>query len=187
MIIGLAGKIGCGKSTVADFLEREHGFHRHRMAGPLKDMMRCLGLTERHIEGDLKEVPCDLLGGKTPRFAMQTIGTDWGRDIVCQDIWTNAWRTTLPAGDVVCEDVRFPNEAETVRMAGGVVIRICRGDDKDVKHVSELQSFDTDYVLQNDGSVEDICRKVWNLALLLLDPDRSETFGSHTAHSQGKG
>ena len=48
-------------------------------------MLYQLGLGEAHIEGALKEVPCELLGGKTPRYAMQTLGTEWGRDTDQQD------------------------------------------------------------------------------------------------------
>jgi putative protein kinase ArgK-like GTPase of G3E family len=77
-IIGLTGLMGSGKSLAAQELERI-GFTRTRFAGSLKDMMRVLGLTEEEIEGNLKETACALLGGKTPRYAMQTIGTEWGR------------------------------------------------------------------------------------------------------------
>jgi hypothetical protein len=47
-----------------------------KFAGPLKSMCMALGLTEAHIEGHLKEVPCELLCGQTPRHAMQTLGTE---------------------------------------------------------------------------------------------------------------
>ena len=89
MIIGLTGYAGCGKSTVADYLVKKHGFTLIKFAGPLKAMMRALGLGEREIEGDLKEKPCGLLAGRTPREAMQTLGTEWGRQHFGQNFWVN--------------------------------------------------------------------------------------------------
>jgi hypothetical protein len=98
----------------------------HKMAGPLKSMMRAIGLTDEHIEGALKEVPCDLLCGKTPRHAMQTIGAEWGRDLIGGELWVNLWRATLPPGRVVCDDIRYPNEAAMVRFLGGLVVEVRR-------------------------------------------------------------
>jgi|SRR5579872_1680765 len=158
-IIGLAGRAGCGKSTAAAELVRL-GFTRVRFAGPLKDMMRALGLTDEEIEGRFKESPCALLCGRTPRYAMQTIGTDWGRDMIGPRLWVNAWETCvhrLPSHiPVVCDDVRFQNEADAVHRMGGVVIEIKRAavDAKAVLHPSEALQFDSDYVLDNNGTVE---------------------------------
>lgn len=125
-LIALTGLAGAGKSTVAKHLVAAHGYRVEKFAGPLKDMLRGLGLTERHIEGDLKEVPCGLLGGKTPRYAMQTLGTEWGRGLISPSLWADAWSSRAAAGRVVCDDCRFPNEADAVRRLGGVIIRVVR-------------------------------------------------------------
>src|SRR5262245_6513313 len=90
-IIGLTGKLKSGKTEAALHLCKK-GFTRVRFAGPLKNMMTCLQLTDAEIEGMLKEQPCDLLCGKTPRYAMQTIGTEWGRALIGEDLWVNAWK-----------------------------------------------------------------------------------------------
>lgn len=130
LIIGLSGLAGSGKSTAAAHLVHRHGFARVRFAGPLKAMMAALGLTHEQIEGSEKEVPCALLGGRTPRYAMQTIGTEWGRDLIAPDLWIRAWRAAVdavPAGQpIVCDDVRFPNEADAIRAAGGFLVRVER-------------------------------------------------------------
>ncbi len=48
--------------------------------------------TEDKIEGSLKAKPCSLLAGKTPRHAMQTLGTEWGRNCIGDGFWINLWR-----------------------------------------------------------------------------------------------
>lgn len=125
-LIALTGPAGAGKSTAAKHLVARHGYRVEKFAGPLKDMLRGFGLTERHIEGDLKEVPCDLLGGKTPRYAMQTLGTEWGRDLISPSLWVDTWSSRAATGLVVCDDCRFPNEAAAVRALGGVIVRVVR-------------------------------------------------------------
>jgi hypothetical protein len=127
MLIGISGAAGSGKSTAAEHLVEVWGFHRRRFAGPLKAMMKAFGLTDAQVDGDEKAIALDILGGKTPRQAMQTLGTEWGRVLVAPDLWLRAWRATLPSGvDVVVDDVRFPNEAEEIEARGGVLVHIAR-------------------------------------------------------------
>lgn len=131
-LIGLTGRKGAGKDTVAAVLF-ERGFANLKFAGALKamiaELLRYQGADEatidRMIEGDLKEVPTDLLAGKTPRWAMQSLGTEWGRDLIGENLWVDATMNkaaTLP--QVVITDVRFPNECAAVQEAGGRMIRI---------------------------------------------------------------
>lgn len=167
MIIGLTGLLGSGKSEVANHLVQNHGFLRIKFAGPLKDMMRALGLSEHEIEGDLKEKPCDLLCGKSPRYAMQTIGTEWGRDIIDPNLWVSAWRAAVertPANAcIVADDVRFPNEAETMRSMTphAAIVRVHRESAKrPASHSSETYAFPVDFVLSNDSSLEALYSKV---------------------------
>jgi len=98
-IVVLNGPPSAGKGTVAKYLVREHGFTLHKLAKPIKDMLRALpGITEEHIEGPLKELPTSILNGKSPRWAMQTLGKEWretmesddpeGLDFLCV-LWKN--------------------------------------------------------------------------------------------------
>jgi hypothetical protein len=161
-IVGIAGPIGSGKSTIAGILTSQFGFSRVRFAGPLKNMMTALGLSVRQVDGDLKEVPSDLLCGKTPRHAMQTIGTEWGRDLIGNDLWINAWKASverLPGNSaIVVDDVRFPNEADAIREAGGVLLMVTRGVTEaalaGVPHASEVFDFDPDCHIVNNGTIE---------------------------------
>ena len=48
--------------------------------------------SEEEIDGRWKEHPCSLLLNKTPRYAMQTLGTEWGRELIGENIWTHIWK-----------------------------------------------------------------------------------------------
>lgn len=153
-IIAFTGLAGAGKSTAAAHLVQRHGYERVRFAGPLKSMLAALGCTQEQIDGSEKETPCDLLCGKTPRQAMQWLGTEFGRNLIGDDIWIRAWKAAvdrLPAGvPVVVDDLRFPNEAEAVRAAGGVIVRIDRpGAGTAWNHVSEQYAIEAAKTLRN--------------------------------------
>ncbi len=171
-VIGFCGPAGSGKTFAAAHLARCHGFVRIRFAGPLKDMMRALGLSESEIEGDGKEKPSELLGGKTPRHAMQTIGTEWGREIIDPDLWARAWRRAadkaLAEGQsIVVDDVRFANEASAIWARGGRLVRIDRpaaGSASSAGHASENQDFPYDARLTNTGDPSELVHALNEMA-----------------------
>lgn len=123
-IIGLIGLKGSGKSTLAELLAAR-GWSRLPLASPLKDMLRSLlhaqGLDtitiNAMLDGTLKEEPTRYLGGRSPRYAMQTLGTEWGRNLIDPMLWLDVWRERVKhtATNIVVEDVRFPNEALLVQ------------------------------------------------------------------------
>lgn len=158
-LIALSGLMGSGKSTVADFLSTSFGFRVHKFAGPMKEMMYSFGLTHEEVEGSLKDEPCAKLCGQTPRHAMQTLGTQWGRDQIGPNVWVQraARRIERDLGNgglVVVDDLRFPNEAEAIRNLGGVVWRIERPGIAATGHESERMEFDADCTILNSGSME---------------------------------
>lgn len=117
-LIGLIGATGSGKTTLAEILVKRHGFVRAHMGQPIKDMLAALGLTSEHLTGppEVRLQPLALLGGQSPRRAMETLGTDWGRKMISPDIWANAveqriikaWAQRRVA--IVIDDLRFPND-----------------------------------------------------------------------------
>lgn len=165
-IVAFHGKLQSGKSTAAKYLVETLGWKRHFFAKTLKDMLKCLGLTEEHVNGSLKEVPTDLLLGKTPRYAMQTLGTEFGRELIHPDIWVNAWKNTMPKDvNIVCDDLRFPNECEMVRSIGGVIVKIERPSLISTStHASEIHELEYDHSIVNDGTVEEFISKVADLS-----------------------
>lgn len=99
--------------------------------------------------------------GVSPRHMMQTLGTEWGRDLINRDIWiTMAKHRLLQAGEgMVIPDVRFNDEAAWIRKAGGRVVHLLRNSVTPVKeHSSEagVTILPEDLVLLNNGSLEDL-------------------------------
>ena len=165
-LIGLAGRKGHGKDTAAAGLT---GYENVKFAGPLKAMLRTfmeyVGLPaetiDRCIEGDMKEVPMPCFGGKTTRFAMQTLGTEWGRNTISDSLWVNAFHDRATQFDkVVCSDMRFPNEVQFIKDMGGTTVRIVdpRKSQSTDDHPSEtaIDSLPVDYVVMNEHGILDL-------------------------------
>lgn len=92
-------------------------------------MVESLGVDPKHLYGTPleKEQPLPIFGGRTARHAMQTLGTEWGRNCIDNDFWVRTWLATLPdAKTVIADDVRFANEARAILERGGVMIRVMR-------------------------------------------------------------
>src|ERR1700730_6523222 len=140
-VVGLSGFAQSGKTTAALYLEQKYGIRRKHIAEPLRAMLAVLlqanGLKSeeitRYLEGDLKEqvIPCL---GVTSRYAQITIGTEWGRELIGQNLWSDTWARGISDGESVMNDsVRFPNEAGAIKGLGGVVIMIKRLGTKPAK------------------------------------------------------
>ncbi len=76
IVLGLHGKKGHGKTTLAEHLVARHGFIRLRFAAPLKEVIgaELFGMTEAQTDGWLKESPClDLTGMSAAVLAQRTV------------------------------------------------------------------------------------------------------------------
>jgi hypothetical protein len=158
-LIGICGKAGSGKSTVADILARDHAFVVVSLADPMK--RACADWFGWGIEtlwgpSTARNEPHARLGGLTARKALQQLGTEFGRACYV-NVWINlALRTadSLLIGEkyrrhsytperglfdrgegggpetiegVVIPDVRFVNERNAIRAAGGVIWKTTHG------------------------------------------------------------
>lgn len=184
-LIGIGGLAGSGKSTAAKALVAlEPRYKIVKFADPLKAMLVTLyefaGLDrdeiEARLEGSLKEYPDTVLQGTSPRRAMQTLGTDWGRKLISARIWLSLWerrvRRILDAGmGVIVDDLRFPNEEHVLSSHGAVFLLVTRNEAlrpplrNASKHVSEGHLITADWTISNDGSPEELEESLRRLIL----------------------
>jgi len=169
-LIAIVGRKGSGKSLTAAYLKDAHEFKVIKFADTLKDMLKVAGLNYNHLEGELKEKPCELLCGKSPREAMQTLGTEWGREMIGDNFWVNSW--SKRAADylrishknrVVVDDLRFLNEARAVIALGGKIIRINRPSIQNTDtHISEneMDQIKHSRVINNNRSIHALLKSV---------------------------
>lgn len=177
-VIVLSGYAGSGKDEAARHLASQHGYVNVKLAGALKAMLRALlayqGLPswdiEDYIEGKLKEDGAAELGFNSPRYAMQTLGTEWGRKYMGEDYWAEVTGDVVSAriadgNKVVITDARFPNEIETLRKYCDNLktIRIYRGNGGPrSEHLSErsMEDYQFDACIANDQNLPALYRTV---------------------------
>lgn len=172
IIIGFAGKAGAGKSEATAALWAL-GFKSIAFADPLKRAAAELfGFSHAQMFTADGKATADAFWGFTPREAMQKLGTEAMRGVFGEDFWLRRFR--LECGDTqrvaVC-DVRFPNEAQAVRDAGGRVVLISRPgaglEGAAAAHPSEtaLDGWPFDMEIENDGTVAQLHACVKETAL----------------------
>lgn len=164
-IIGIYSPVmQSGKTTTANYLCANYNFSVKPFARPMKEMIRTFFNTmgfppevvEQMLTGNLKDQPIVTLDGKTPRDLMLSLGTDWGRGMVADDVWVKANLMSI-FRDTVIDDVRFPNEYDAIKAAGGEVWCVVRGDPYIKEPAPEgegrLDDYVFDKVIYNSGTI----------------------------------
>lgn len=141
-IIAVAGGIGSGKDTIADYLTTFHGFKRLSFASSLKDAVAAVFNWDRTLlEGstrasrEWREQRDEWWSNRldiadlTPRWVLQQWGTDVLRSHFHDSIWVASVENKLRTNqdDIVITDARFGNEILAVKNASGITIRANRG------------------------------------------------------------
>lgn len=185
MIIGLSGYGRAGKDSVADVLVERHRFQRVAFADKLRECAEALNpIVDVEFDADESKVPVRYLDAKErhgynaakeiyPEFrgTLQRLGTEVGRNILGGNIWVDATMNALDVErDYVITDCRFPNEAQAINRAGGLVVRVQRpGNGPANDHPSEtaLDDYQFDGVINNDGTLEDLATRVEDFLWLI--------------------
>lgn len=164
-LIGLSGKAGAGKDTLALHLVRNFDYQQYAFAWPIKRAIDAILGTPAIMweDRDWKERSLEFIDA-SPRKLAQTLGTEWGRDLIDKDIWLKLMEQRFNVAHhmqqgMVVSDVRFENEASKIRELGGVVVIINRKAAGPVaNHSSEkgLRKNKRDIILENDGSISDL-------------------------------
>lgn len=170
-LIGITGKARSGKDTLGAALVAR-GYKRVSFADALKRSVAIIaGEPEELYFDDASKEEVSPTLGVTRRSALQKVGNSM-REVLNKDVWIR--RALLEAGDsdVVITDVRYDNEAQAVRLAGGIVVGLSREGaglrGEAAHHVSEKPiSIDLiDEFVINDGTIEDLKKRADKLDAL---------------------
>jgi hypothetical protein len=112
------------------------------------------------------------------------MGTEACRNNIADNIWIAALEKRIQGyQDVVISDVRFPNEIDFVRSAGGIIVRVKRGDDPTPEQLSTMHISETawnyivpDLVIANEGTIDDLKKEIKSV---LTIEDKSTTIFHH--------
>ena len=186
-LIGIHGKAGAGKDTIANFLiDTYKNYYLQPLAEPLKQVAAiAFGIPEDHFHGrDLKEIKNEYWD-KSPREIAQFIGTEMFRTLYGPDFWLRRALLRLnnqyipedegeyQEGDtVIISDIRFQNEAEFIWNNKGIIIHVNRPGLSGVgiqNHASEQGiNFNVGgetYEVINDSTIPELHRKVANIII----------------------
>lgn len=160
-LIAVAGKARSGKDTAGNFIiAAGGGTYKYGLADPIRRMLHAgLGIDVNDPYWASRKEDIIPAIGKSPRQLMQTLGTEWGRDLVTHDLWLTMAKNTLlqrGPGMVIC-DARFDNEAQWVRDVGGLVLHLNRsGAVKVAAHSSEggISFQPGDIMVDNNGTLD---------------------------------
>lgn len=183
LLLGLTGFAGAGKDSVAEILERDHGFAREAFANGLKEALLAINPV---VEDGVRVA--DLVGlygwddakRQYPeiRRLLQRTGDEAGRQIHGEQCWVLATMDLLPTEKpAVISDVRYENEAEAViqdPITCGLIVRVERpGVEAANEHASEGYAATgyAHYTIINDGSLADLEQKVADLLLVIASAE----------------
>ena len=165
-LIGIAGPMRSGKSSIASFLSAwEEGAKVIPMACAVRDAAAKL-LYGKYDSPRAKWDAVEQLRKKDCRPILQAIGHG-KRTLIGEDVWVDAWETKYKRvrrhteALVIVDDVRYPNEVERIISLGGRMVQLrCdpmelfdRGASTDsLRHPSE-HSLDLDNLTLLEGEM----------------------------------
>ena len=157
-LVGFTGVAGAGKDTAAAGLI-DAGFQKVSFADPIKEALNAMmGWKMSDWSDRVWKENENITVGRSPRYMAQTLGTEWGRDLIHSDLWVNIGIERSLGRPTVITDVRFENEARAIIENDGDLINIVRPDNPyaiDAGHASEAGVPDEyiTHTIVNDGDI----------------------------------
>jgi dephospho-CoA kinase len=136
MKVAICGKMASGKTTIAEVLCSELGFHKFSLAGGVKDLANYL---------------FDIPEGHKDRVAYQKVG-DGARKTLYQNIWIDVLKGKVRESGqefVVVDDVRYVNEAENLRRDGWFIIKLEIAEDLQIERL--METYPDDWEIHADA------------------------------------
>lgn len=184
--LALYGLMGSGKDFAADYLIKQYGFTRYAFADNVKLV----------AETWFPEIYGD--GNKKPRELLQAVGTKFRE--IDESVWIKALLDDIESKNeqlikegfysenIVITDCRMPNEYQKLKENGYTFVRICASDEvrkqrmiergdifnsNDTQHHTEsfYSSFEYNHSISNDGSPEDLYRRIDYLMKSLMSDE----------------
>jgi len=144
-----------GKDEACTYLRKKIGGAIIRFSQPLYDI----------VDISINELTPEKKGQKYP-ILLQSLG-DYFRNWIGKDFFVNIVSNKIfkQNGNVFISDVRYENEAEMLKSLGFTLVHIVRHGreiDRNQNHSSEteLKDYRFDYEIVNDGSLEELYRKL---------------------------
>ena len=163
LFIGISGKMGVGKSTISNLLNKALSDSTiGSLASPIYKAQDLL----------YKELGLELYGDKD-RPLLIAIGL-WGR-AKSSDFWLEQFVKTSMESKydiIICDDVRFPNEADLFSKHG-ILVRIegeQRGDNVDTSKSTDatecaLDDYKFDNIISNKLDPDTICMEIASILM----------------------
>ena len=194
-LIGISGKVGSGKDTVGAIIKElnpKNNYEIKKFADKSKDSAQ-LELPSEFNKKDWEDLGSSYRNGHIDCLNMSRreflVAKGMLMRSLNRDYWVNAlfseWKEkelgymtlnpntnekvkVMQVGDYpnwIVTDVRFYNEAKAIKDRGGIIIRVNRPLENNIKHISEtsLDNYNFDYVIENDSDIKDLTTKVKNI------------------------
>lgn len=193
MNIGIIGRARVGKDTAGKWLVDNRGFRRVAFADALKEAaLRADPIVEVDNVGDyyrLTETVADF-GWEAAKedYEVRRILQEFGAAMraVDEDIWIRpVLAKVMEANDAgvpcVVTDVRYPNEAASLKRAGFYLIHIDRPGVPQLDHESEgaLTADDATHRIWNDGDLDDLHYAVQDLWEVIYATESARSIHVH--------